>query len=171
MPENVPSSNTPLSRSTVKPEVAQLVIRHATLADAAKIVDFNCAISRETEGKELDREVVARGVARGIRQGDEVTYFVAEADQDLAGCLMLTREWSDWRDGWLVWIQSVYVTQEFRGRGVFRRLLETATERVQQDPDVVGLRLYVEVENERAQQVYRKTGFQDPNYKVLEKLF
>lgn len=89
----------------------------------------------------------------------------------MIGCLMLTREWSDWRDGWLMWLQSVYVCAPHRGQGVFRSLLETAIEKMRQAPDVIGVRLYVEVKNERAQAVYYKTGFVDPKYKVLEQIF
>lgn len=146
-------------------------VRVADSQDIDSIVDFNCAIARETEGKELDRVLIQRGVTRGMEKGEEVVYFVATASGENIGCLMLTREWSDWRDGWLAWIQSVYVTETHRGNGVFRRLLDYATEHVQVLPDVVGLRLYVEVENQRAQSVYSRTGFVDPNYKVLEKLF
>ena len=156
--------------------VNEYTIRKATEADIDWLVDFNCCIAKETEDKTLDRERVTRGVTRGLQQGGEVTYFVAESNSEAigpqpVGCLMLTREWSDWRDGWLVWIQSVYVVAEHRGVGVFRSLLEYATQFVRADKDVVGLRLYVEEENVRAQSVYQRTGFKDPNYKVLEKLF
>lgn len=148
-------------------------VRRATQADIEALVDFNCRLAQETEDKALDRELVARGVTRAFDQGDEAMYFVAELDDvdGPIGTLMLTREWSDWRDGWLVWIQSVYVVADYRGQGVFRTLLESATEHIKQDPDVRGLRLYVENENARAQSAYTKNGFSDPNYKVLEKLF
>lgn len=147
------------------------IIRLATSGDIDALIDFNCAIARETEDKELNRAIVTRGVTRGLTQGDEVVYLVAESNARPIGCLMLTREWSDWRDGWLVWIQSVYVTPEHRGRGVFRGLQVRATELAKDNPDVVGMRLYVEAENHNAQAVYHRTGFSDPNYKVLEKIF
>lgn len=146
-------------------------VRPATSSDAELLADFNCAIARETEDKELDRTKVLRGVQRALDLGPEVRYFVAEDASDPVGCLMITREWSDWRDGWIVWIQSVYVSSSHRGRGVFKSLLNHTTKTVRQEPDVVGLRLYVEVENSRAQEVYLRTGFVDPNYKVLEQLF
>lgn len=148
-----------------------ITIRTATLDDAQKLMEFNCAIAQETEGKQLDKTLVLSGVRRGLEQAGEVSYLVAtQADVQL-GCLMLTREWSDWRDGWIAWIQSVYVVPTHRGQGIFRLLLDGATELVQQDPDVVGLRLYVETENTRAQNVYSRTGFTDPSYKVLEKIW
>lgn len=156
-------------------------VRAARLPDAQRLVEFNLAIACETEGKELSPAIVERGVCRGLQQGDEVSYWVAELatttteqvamPRELIGCLMLTREWSDWRDGWLMWVQSVYVCEQYRGQGVFRSLLETVIENLRQMPDVVGVRLYVEGENERAQAVYFKTGFVDPNYKVLEQIF
>jgi ribosomal protein S18 acetylase RimI-like enzyme len=158
--------------------VLDIRVRRARGEDAQELTTFNCAIARETEGRELCFETVRRGVCRGLQQGAEVTYYVAEAvsDEDVpapqvVGCLMLTREWSDWRDGWLMWLQSVYVAQPFRGRGVFRKMLSTATEDARQLPDVVGLRLYVEHHNEAAQSVYLNLGFQDSNYRVLEKMF
>ena len=146
-----------------------LVIRTATVDDVQNLVDFNCALAAETEDKELDRVVVSRGVARAFEQGNEATYFVAELESRVIGSLMLTREWSDWRDGWLMWLQSVYVMPEHRGLGVFRRMLDHATETISLDPDVVGLRLYVENDNHRAQSVYLRNGFTDPRYKVLER--
>ncbi len=150
-------------------------IRVATMQDADRLVEFNCAIARETEGKELSGEVVRRGVLRGLTHAGEVSYWVAEVNPqdtaELIGCLMLTREWSDWRDGWLMWVQSVYVCDSYRGQGVFRSLLETVIDKMKQTPDVVGLRLYVETKNLRAQEVYLRTGFVDSHYKVLEQLF
>jgi GNAT superfamily N-acetyltransferase len=147
------------------------LIRIATRDDLEALVDFNCGIARETEDKELDRATVQKGVARGFEQGDDVVYYVASIADEAIGSLMLTREWSDWRDGWIIWIQSVYVVPHHRGRGVFRSLLSHVTSAVRQNPDVVGLRLYVEIDNNRAQSVYARTGFVDPGYRVLEKIF
>lgn len=153
-----------------------LKIRRAQMDDAERLIEFNCAIARETEDRELEPAIVRRGVLRGLVHAGEVRYYVAELERvvgcpEVVGCLMFTREWSDWRDGWLMWVQSVYVVAEYRGRGVFRRMLDAASEEVRQLPDVVGMRLYVERENEAAQAVYFRTGFVDSGYKVLEKLF
>jgi len=147
------------------------IIRTAVTEDIPALVDFNCAIARESEGRELTREVVTRGVTRGLSQGDEVVYYVVDEGRGPIACLMLTREWSDWRDGWLVWVQSVYVKPEYRGQGVFRMLLSHVRDKLREQNDVVGMRLYVEAENSLAQSVYRNTGFVDPNYLVLEQLF
>jgi len=146
-------------------------IRQATANDIPALVQFNCAIAQETEGKQLHLETVTQGVTRGLQQAGDVTYFVIDSADGPIGALLLTREWSDWRDGWLMWIQSVYVVPDRRGQGVFRALLKHVVENLRQQPDVVGLRLYVEAENHRAQVVYQRTGFVDSNYKVLEQLF
>ena len=153
--------------------MAHYQFRQATPNDIPSLVDFNCSLARETEDQVLDRQLVERGVARAFEQGDEATYFVAvpSGESQPIGALMLTREWSDWRDGWLVWLQSVYVSENHRGMGVFSALLEHATQEVRKNPDVHGLRLYMENDNVRAQSVYLKNGFVDPNYRVLEKIF
>lgn len=146
-----------------------LKIRNATPKDTDVIADFNCRLAMETEDKALDSALVRQGVQRGLKQGDEVTYLVAEADEQVVGQLLLTREWSDWRDGWMYWLQSVYVLNEFRGQSVFRKLLAHATTQLQQRGDVVGLRLYVEEDNSPAIETYRRLGFTDPRYKVMER--
>lgn len=147
-------------------------IRPATAADIPVVVDYNVALALESEHKQLDHATVERGVRRGFDQGAEVTYLLAELpDRSIAGQIMLTREWSDWRDGWIYWLQSVFVRPDCRSQGVFRKLLEDAVRRLEADPDVVGLRLYVEVENRRAQEVYLRNGFVDASYRVLERMF
>ena len=161
-------------------------IRLATADDAQVLADFNLRLAQETEGKRLDADLVLSGVRNGLKQGDEVQYLVAVAEQQIAcsgtaspktggphtvGQLMLTREWSDWRDGWMYWLQSVYVVSEFRGQGVFKALLESAIQQLKSRNDVVGIRLYVEVENEVAIGTYRKMQFTDCGYKVMERIF
>ncbi len=143
-------------------------IRTATAADAAVLADFNCRLAQETENKTLDEVVVLSGVKRGLQQGHEVTYFVAEVEENIVGQVLLTREWSDWRDGWTYWLQSVYVQADFRGKGVFRQLVEHVKQNLRDRGDVSLLRLYVEKENEAAIATYRRLGFVDPNYRVME---
>ena len=98
------------------------VYRRANISDVGRITEFNCRLALETEGKQLDPATVTRGVSRGLLLAPEVLYFVAEKDGIVVGQVMLTREWSDWRDGWMLWIQSVYVGAEWRGLGVFGKL-------------------------------------------------
>ena len=146
----------------------RLRFRPANSNDIATLADFNCRLAMETEGKTLDAAIVRSGVTRGLNVGDEVQYFVAEAEGNIVGQIMLTREWSDWRDGWMAWLQSVYVVADFRGQGIFRGLLNHAKQQLRSQPDVVCLRLYVEQENETAIATYRRLDFEDPGYRVLE---
>ena len=145
-----------------------VVIRSATSDDVAAITEYNCRLALETENKTLDRGTVDAGVRRGLELGDEVQYFVAEDESGVIGQIMLTREWSDWRNGWMIWLQSVYVASEKRGAGVFRLLFQRAVELTRLRCDAVCVRLYVEHENEPAMETYRRLGFLDSGYLVME---
>ena len=148
--------------------IMSLLIRSATHDDVETIADFNCRLAAETENKTLDGDTILAGVRNALSLTDEVTYFVAESNDEVIGQLMLTREWSDWRNGWMYWLQSVYVHDEHRGAGVFRSLLEHAAQKLKERKDVVGIRLYVEKENTGAQETYRRLGFSEPGYSVME---
>lgn len=147
----------------------EFCIRRASSSDIAILTDFNCRLAVETEGRTLDAGTVMSGVTRGLGRGDEVRYFIAEIGDSVTGQLMLTREWSDWRDGWIYWLQSVYIASDFRGQGVFRQLLDHVTQLLSSEPDVVCLRLYVEEENQAAIATYTRLGFQRPGYHVMER--
>jgi GNAT superfamily N-acetyltransferase len=146
-----------------------IVIRQATPADAAVVVEFNRLLALESEGKTLDLDVLSRGVAAGLADRDKAIYFVAEEDGQPVGQLMLTREWSDWRNGWIWWIQSVYVSQSARRRGIFRALYQHAHAEAKADPEVIGLRLYMEKENHTAERTYLALGMEMTSYVVLER--
>ena len=145
-----------------------VLIRVATIDDIAMITEYNCRLALETESRILDRDTVEAGVRRGLELGDEVQYFVAEDESGVIGQIMLTREWSDWRNGWMIWLQSVYVASEKRGAGVFRLLFERSVELARLRFDAVCVRLYVEHENEAATATYRRLGFRDSGYLVME---
>jgi GNAT superfamily N-acetyltransferase len=146
-----------------------LSIRHAIAADAAAVAEFNQRLAAETEGKTLDPDVVAAGVAAGLADPNKATYFLAELAGKAVGMLMLTREWSDWRNGWLWWIQSVYVRQEARRQGVFRALYDHVCRRADADPTVIGLRLYMEENNHVAARTYRGVGMEPAGYVVYQR--
>jgi ribosomal protein S18 acetylase RimI-like enzyme len=146
-----------------------LLVRRAIPADAAVIVEYNCRLAVETEGKSLDLGTLTAGVAAGLADENKAIYFVAEQDGAVGGQLMLTREWSDWRNGWIWWIQSVYVRQESRRSGVFRALYQHVIDTAKRDPEVIGLRLYVEHENHAAQQTYARLGMEKTSYRVFER--
>jgi GNAT superfamily N-acetyltransferase len=147
-----------------------VTIRRAEPRDTAVVVEFNRLLAWETEHKALDPEVLARGVARLLADPARGFYLVAEADGRIVGQLMATFEWSDWRDGWFWWVQSVYVRGEHRRRGVFRGLFGELVRRARAAGDVIGLRLYVEKDNHRAQATYSEMGLKDAGYFVREGL-
>jgi GNAT superfamily N-acetyltransferase len=144
-------------------------IRSAVSDDLSTIVDFNCRLAEETEHKRLNGETIARGVRRALAQPTLCRYFVAEVDGQVVGQSMITVELTDWRDGGLWWFQSVYVAEPHRGSGVFRALFEHIAALAQSDPEVRGLRLYVERENARAQRVYEQMGMQPSGHVVYER--
>ncbi len=146
-----------------------ITIRKAESADAATIVDFNCRLAEESEGKTLDRERIGAGVAAALADRHKALYYLACDGDQVVGQLMITWEWSDWRNGWFWWIQSVYVRPEARRRGVFRALFEHVLHSAKGDPEVIGLRLYVEENNHRAQQTYRKLGLTPTHYGLMER--
>lgn len=150
---------------------AALVIRAARLEDLDVLVDFNARLAQETERKTLDLDVLRRGAELAIREPDRLRYWVAEWAGRIVGQAAITREWSDWRSGWVWWLQSVYVHPESRGRGVFRTLHAAIRQEAFESKDVIGLRLYVEVENTPAQETYRALGFQPGGYHVYEELW
>jgi ribosomal protein S18 acetylase RimI-like enzyme len=144
-------------------------IRLATPADAGVLIEFNAAMALETEGKELLPDVIGAGVRSLL--GNPAAGFYLLAEQDSAvGSLMITKEWSDWRNGTFWWIQSVYVRPEFRRQGVYRNLYRHVQELASKDPAVCGFRLYVERENERAQATYSALGMKPTHYLVFEEL-
>lgn len=142
--------------------------RDATPADAAVIVDFQMAMAQETEDFALDRAVCAKGVQAVFADHARGRYFVAEELGQLVASLMITLEWSDWRNGVVWWIQSVYVRPEHRRRGVYAGLYDHVKQIAERDRDVRGIRLYVDKRNTTAQEVYRRMGMNGEHYQVFE---
>lgn len=149
----------------------QFTIREATLADAATIAANNSKMAMETEGRSLAPDVAGPGVAALLKDPQMGRYWVAEAEGQTVGQLMVTYEWSDWRNGMLWWIQSVYVDPGYRRRGVFSALYRHVESLASAESRVCGIRLYVEKENRRAQQTYAALGMTNPNYVVMESMF
>jgi ribosomal protein S18 acetylase RimI-like enzyme len=144
-------------------------VRPATPADADTIIEFNRLLAQESESKTLDLNLLGPGVRAGLADPHKGRYFVAEDAGASAGQMGITYEWSDWRNGWFWWIQSVYVRSEHRRRGVFRALFDYVQAAAKSDPTVIGLRLYVERDNAAAQKTYRSLGMVETGYFVLEK--
>lgn len=148
-----------------------LRIRAGRPEDRDAIVEFNARLARETEHKELDRRVLTRGVERALNEPGRLRYWVAERDGRIIGQSAISLEWSDWRDGWLWWLQSVYVVAEFRGQGVLKAILEQIRRDADAEGDVIGLRLYVEQANTDAQRAYQRLGLEPGGYLVLERFW
>jgi ribosomal protein S18 acetylase RimI-like enzyme len=142
-------------------------VRDALPTDLELLVRFNAAMALETEGRALDPQRLRAGVARALADPQHGQYLVAE-DGGAVAALLLTREWSDWRDGWFWWIQSVYVAPEARRRGAYRALHAEVLRRAAAAGDVVGVRLYVEQHNAPAQHTYERLGMQRARYVVYE---
>ena len=143
------------------------VIRPATLADLETVVRFNAAIAEESEGKILDDAILRRGVMALLNDAHKGFYTLVEDDGEVVGQTLITYEWSDWRNGWYWWIQSVYVRAAARRTGGFRSLYDHLQTKAMQDPTVIGLRLYVEHDNERAQKTYHSLGMELEPYKLM----
>jgi ribosomal protein S18 acetylase RimI-like enzyme len=146
-------------------------IRRATPSDFGFIVESNVAMASETEGLALAEDIVRPGVAAVLADDSLGFYLVAEVDGQLAGQLMVTFEWSDWRNGLWWWIQSVYVQAEFRRRGVYSALHRHVAEAAQAAGGVCGIRLYVEQDNIIAQQVYESLDMHRTRYQMYEAEF
>ena len=127
-------------------------------------------MAMETEGKRLKPEVIGRGVRRLLEQPQYGFYVIAEIDQQVAGTLMVTTEWSDWRDGLFWWIQSVYVLEQHRRKGVYRAMYEHIRTLAADNEDVCGYRLYVEKYNNAAQRTYSALGMEQTEYLLYEEL-
>ncbi len=145
-----------------------LAIRPARATDLEFLVEGNALLALETEGRELDRDLLAEGVALAL--GDEARgrYLIADDGEEPIGQLLVTREWSDWRAGWFWWVSSLYVVAGARGRGVFTLLWEHLRAEAARDPEVCGIRLYVDQRNDAALAVYERIGLLDAGYRVLE---
>jgi len=144
-------------------------VRRATGGDVASVCEFNQLLALESEGKTLDPEVLKSGVSAVLADPVKGHYFLAEEGAEPIGQIGLTFEFSDWRNGWFWWIQSVYVRPTARKHGVFRLLYESILQAAQMDPSVIGLRLYVEKENTIAHQTYLKMGLEWTTYQVMER--
>ena len=146
----------------------QFLIRPADLGDLDAIVEFNVRLARETEHRELDRSTLNEGVRRLLQNPNCGRYFVAVHEETVVGQVMHTHEWSDWRNGDIWWLQSVYVHPDFRRQGIFRQLLNHVAQAARNSRNAVAIRLYVERDNNAAQATYTELGFEDPGYKVFE---
>ena len=145
-----------------------IIVREGVRQDTDDIVKFQQGMALETEEKVLDETLLKKGITAIFDSSDKGFYVVAENQGHIIGTLMVTREWSDWRNGQFWWIQSVYVVREFRRRGVYREMYQFVRERASSSQEVCGFRLYVEKDNEVAQKTYRSLGMMETPYLIYE---
>ena len=148
-----------------------ITIHKAGKDDVPKIVAFNRALAEESEHRTLDEETLTTGVTRFLTLPEQGFYSLAELDGEIVGQVMITTEFTDWRNGVMWWIQSVYVKPEFRRRGIYRVLHEHITELARKDNAVRGLRLYVHDENSLAQKTYENLGMEWSGFRLMERDF
>jgi GNAT superfamily N-acetyltransferase len=153
------------------------MVRPASAEDVDMLARFSAAMAHETEGRSLDTKRLRAGTAAVLAAPERGFYLVAEIPGDSArpaevvGQLLVTFEWSDWRNATFWWIQSVYVPPTWRRRGIYRKMHEAVVAQARARPDVCGIRLYVEGENQVAKKVYQKVGLQRSPYEVYEQDF
>lgn len=143
-------------------------IRKALNKDIDVIARYNYNLAYETENKILDMNILTRGVQAIIKDENKGIYHVCEINGEVVGQIMYTFEWSDWRNGTFLWIQSAYVNKEFRGMGVFKALYKFIRDIADNDNNICGIRLYVEKENTIAKKTYKNIGMKECNYYIYE---
>jgi len=145
-----------------------IVVRDALKSDLEEILDFQISMAKETESIDLERGVLQIGVSSVLEDSTKAKYFIADNEGEAAGMLMITTEWSDWRNGWVWWIQSVYVKPGYRKMGVYKMLYNHIKKIVGSSDELKGIRLYVDKRNVRAQQVYESLGMTGDHYTTYE---
>lgn len=146
-------------------------IKNASQEDLSLLCQFNQAMAIETEDKPLSDGTLNTGISKVLQDPDLGFYLIAVKDGTTAGALMVTNEWSDWRNGLFWWIQSVYVLPEYRRQGVFNALYQKVKELALANKNICGIRLYVERENINAQQTYEAMGMGETHYRIFEEEF
>lgn len=146
----------------------ELNIRKAVISDVDVIAENNYKTAFETENISFDKNTLLKGAKSVIEDESKGTYFLAEIDGKVVGQLMMTKEWSDWRNAEFWWIMSVYVEERYRRQGVFKSLFQHLSEKAKAAGDVCGLRLYVEKNNKAAQNTYSSVGMKESYYRIYE---
>lgn len=148
----------------------KITVRQGQPHDAAVIADFNTRLAEESENTMLDPATIRRGVEKLLADPIKGVYYLACDGENVLGQLAVTLEWSDWRDGWYWWLQSVYVRAEVRGKGIFRMLFQHVVNAAEAAGDVAAIRLYVETHNDRALKTYESVGMRAAGYLVYDRL-
>lgn len=147
-----------------------VMVRKARLEDISALIEFQQGLAHETEGIKLDESLLEQGLGAIIKDPSKGFYFVAELQGQPVGCCMVTFEWSEWRNGTVYWLQSVYVKHSHRGAGVFKKLYEHLMTMVASDPKIFGMKLYANKSNTKAHQIYKSLGMDGDHYVMFEKM-
>ena len=147
---------------------SDLVFKKADISKHRDIVDFQLCLAKESEGIDLDRNTLEQGVISVFEDSHKGFYYIVENNNEVIGCLLLLKEWSDWRNANILWIHSVYVKKEFREQGVFRKMYSEIKAQVLSNSSYAGIRLFVDRTNKRAISVYRSLGMSDEHYTLFE---
>jgi len=148
--------------------MTQPLVRRALDGDIPSIVRFNLSMALETESLVLEPDIIQKGVETVFRENSHGFYIVCEVEEQVQACLMITYEWSDWRNGLFWWIQSVYVEKDFRKKGLYKLMYSFIKSLTDKNDGIAGVRLYVDDDNRKAQNVYKKLGMLKTNYQLFE---
>ena len=148
--------------------VQNILVREANESDIPILINYNRALAYETESIVLDENILRLGIRKALALKD-CRYFVAELNSEIVGQSMITSEWSDWRNGVMWWIQSVYVNPDYRQRGIFQNILKYVENLVEKHPEVKGIRLYVKQDNKVGISTYESLGIKNSGYVIHEK--
>jgi GNAT superfamily N-acetyltransferase len=143
-------------------------IRQGEIKDLDTLVQFNLSMAKETEALDLPKDILKQGIMHGLKHPEVARYFVAEEGNKIVGSLMITMEWSDWRNAHVAWIQSVYVLPEYRRKKIFKSMYQHIKHWVEQRVDLGGIRLYVDKGNLPAIQTYKNIGMNGEHYQLFE---
>lgn len=144
-----------------------IIITKGQIEDIENIAQFQVDMAMESEGTQLDKDTVTKGVSAAMADENKGLYYIARVDGKAVGSLMLTREWSDWNNGWYWWIQSVYVEPDYRRQGVYKSMYNAVCTDAKQQ-NIAQVRLYVDKTNTRGQEVYSSLGMQESHYLIYE---
>ncbi len=146
----------------------EVIIRKAETKDIEKLIQFQIRMAKETENLLLDEKTVYKGVKKIFTHPELGQYYVACIDDKVVASLLITPEWSDWRNGWIWWIQSVFVEPEFRQKGIYKSMYHDLKQKIENSSNLFGLRLYVDKRNKNAVKVYKQLGMNNEHYELFE---
>jgi len=149
-------------------QALQITVKEASPEDKEMIIGFQIDMAWETEKVKLDENTIRLGVQNVFKNPNLGRYYVAKANNLIVASLLITYEWSDWRNSIVLWIQSVYVIPKYRKRGVFRKMYENIKQQVERDNEITGIRLYMVHNNRNADHVYEKLGMDGNRYRLFE---